>query len=617
MTRAGSCSHRPMRSGGTSHHRLGRSLLVGLVLAVFQVGCNFEGSGGQSASVNTCKTDADCSSGSACEAGMCVATESPSLEIGLEVHLKRAASDGNPLTTTVAPFEVDGPTHRDIRLPATVEVAGDARYRGQRIAADIRFTRQVGIDGLAPRSLRVQTLAEPTTDSEGHEASYLTRLFADVAYRMRVVPTGDHASRLPPLERTVRAEPDAVSHRVDIDYDEVLSDAETLQIALSGVPEERKLQVRAVDAASGRVVSSSHVVDSSAATLSVRLMPFDGERLVQILPAPPEVEPSMSPEQAPRPSPYPTFTVPLASLETEEDGMRRIELPTVPEPVTFRGVVDLCPDWGPELDEDLGLPVTFRTSSPDLDMPLDMQASFTATTTTGTAAGESADVFEVSVLPGDYEVVIAPPTDSPCSIYAEAGRSIQAGETLIQGELFTLEDAAQLSGTVFREDQSQAGRQPMSGVRVQAITLARAELDQVQTVLARYNRSAQATTGMDGTFSLPLDVGSYDMVIKPPPESGFGWQLLHDVGIGTKQKRLPPSSIRLDAPVPLTGTLLSGALDEGETSMRLAGAEITAYVVLSDRKNESPRAVAVGATVADEEGDFTLLLSPSLRAGLY
>jgi hypothetical protein len=114
-------------------------------------------------------------------------------------------------------------------------------------------------------------------------------------------------------------------------------------------------------------------------------------------------------------------------------------------------------------------------------------------------------------------------------------------------------------------------------------------------------------------FRLPLDLGKYDIAVKPRAGSGWAWEVIYDVDIRTRAVDFS-TVIEMGAPLVLQGNLHFAASTASSDSL-LAGSEIRAYAFVDD--NGAQRAVAVGRAVAEAGGAFKLLLPASLRRGWY
>jgi hypothetical protein len=242
-----------------------------------------------------------------------------------------------------------------------------------------------------------------------------------------------------------------------------------------------------------------------------------------------------------------------------------------------------------------------------------LQGSFSATTSAEYNQNTGKLSFSMEVLPGIYEVVVTPPAESGCGIYArEFSIEIpQAGTPPVEA-LF------KVPGTTFIEGIMQtAESEAIPGATIQAQSLGRDGIDASDAAnITRFNRTSQATTDEEGVFRLPVDLGSYDVIAKPPSESGFAWQVLSDVDIGSRNREFY-RTIDIEVPVPLSGTLRYAGQKKGaETSTGLAGATIRAFAVVDDVADHK-RTISVGRATADEEGNFVILLSPKVRSGWY
>jgi hypothetical protein len=154
-----------------------------------------------------------------------------------------------------------------------------------------------------------------------------------------------------------------------------------------------------------------------------------------------------------------------------------------------------------------------------------------------------------------------------------------------------LPERAAVGGTVLTGDERQ-----MRDAAVTATALGRA-LEELSA--ARFNRTGQTTTDPTGQFNLPLDIGVYDLFIKPPSESNFPWVVRPDLVVGSSERSYS-GEYEVTAPIPVTGTLTAHP-----------GAEVRAYAVITDESGIE-RNVAVGRAVVQADGAFRLLLPSRL-----
>jgi hypothetical protein len=125
-----------------------------------------------------------------------------------------------------------------------------------------------------------------------------------------------------------------------------------------------------------------------------------------------------------------------------------------------------------------------------------------------------------------------------------------------------------------------------------------------------YNRSRQLTSAIDGTFSSPVDLGTYDVIVKPPANSNYAWRVLYGVEIGSRTAQFS-NLITLSEPVVVSGALrYVGGSDRDQKS--LASADVHAYTIV-DQGMPTERTLELTRATADANGNVTLLLPPSLQ----
>ncbi len=207
--------------------------------------------------------------------------------------------------------------------------------------------------------------------------------------------------------------------------------------------------------------------------------------------------------------------------------------------------------------------------------------------TTVTADDEGA--FDVELLAGTYEVVITP-SDLDLAVSTETVGIVPpaSGDTL-RGQLFALPRRARLGGSVTAPDMRE-----MPGVAIEAVASGAPA-----TVVpeAHHNRSSEALTFETGQFDLPLDVGAYDLFLRPPANSGFAWVVAPELVVGRVDSTLV-ARYQVDAPVPLAGDVT------GPEGSSVAGGEVRAYAL------DEGRFVEVGRARVDEFGHYEMLLPP-------
>jgi len=575
-------------------------------------GCEFaQVDEGGPAELNSCSNGADCGSDGECVGGMCVAsTAAVPLSVVLEVTPVRPVNDqAPPSAILLRPLSVDAPMDQPIEVPRPVELLGRVRDGQRGLDAEVRFTPLATLPGLLDPSIAVTTVPF-ATDGEYDFAVSLSR---GVDYRVSVRPTN---GKYPPFRSTLRAGEES-SFVVDYDPEASASVTKvplhTQAFRIDGVPDDRTLIARAFDVVTGNPASSSaQVIDGEATLTFVEGAPAWRLEL--------RAEQSYAPlhstegdglgcdEDTPV---YPVFSVQQDSLAIADDGAIELTLPEPPPRIRYEGTVLLCP--GPSDRTKVptaDLSMTLRSDGLLLAKPDGITAGFEATTTVHYDTQADALRFCVQLMEGEYDVIVTPPADTGCGLFAER-RLIKAPDAVAAtGSLLELQRSAWLQGKLKTRDLS-----PLADATVDAFALARegdVMLAEDDPSVTRYNRSRQTTSDPSGAFRLAVDLGSYDVVVKAPAGSGYPWVVRHDVGIGARGVEFP-TVIDMLAPITLQGSLgFQG--DEGDLADAFADAEVSAFAILDEGK-PTARAVPIGKSTADSAGRFMLLLPPSIKSG--
>ena len=558
-------------------------------------GCSFEAVADGSARVsNTCSSDADCLLDAHCDGTMCVARPAESsLRIVLDVAPLQSADGPAPVAISIPSFNVDEMPVQQWRLPRPLTVHGQVRNGESIVDADVTLT--AASEGLGIPA-KVFTAAVAGTAGALPDFDFEVRVPRDGTYTLRVQPRD---TSLPPVERSVVIEK---GDDIEVDYAELDLAEHTVELHLEGATDERPLVVRAFDLATGDLISSTAPVVGSNATLSFSTEPSDFRMVVQAEGAyDPDgfSDPNMCDHDTPV---LPTFSIEVSASDMNK-GKLELTLPAAPTRVSYEGWVELCEGS----DSPAALPITLRSTAVTLDAS---SARWTAEVATDTEATplESRYKFCVDVFPGDYTFVVTPPAGEPCEIFAER-RTINPPDE--RGSIAKLVTAGQLSGTLETLDM-----EALAATTVDVQSLGRegvAQLHDDDSSLTAYNRSRQTTTDDNGEFSVLLDRGTYDIALKPPPGSGYAWNVQRDVTIASSN--LPPNSIDMFAPIALDCAISYEDGGDDDTST-LAGAEVTAYGIITDELGVE-RAVAIGKAVADDAGRFMLLLPTEIGVGIW
>ena len=215
--------------------------------------------------------------------------------------------------------------------------------------------------------------------------------------------------------------------------------------------------------------------------------------------------------QPPAGLPIPTLAdtlPPVMQLQSER-------FPSLPAPVTVAGVVRDATPAGNPIEADLVI-----VSAPggivdtDIDAPNTQQALSYSTSAHSSPIDGS---YSVVLPPGTYQAYLVPASGVAAGATSlalevappESGEpSAGAGKTLIAAALGTIAGTAAV-----------ADGHPLSGAAVEAH--AAASLAGIDRRL--WPRTALGVTDANGRFSLSVDPGTYDVVVRPVDGSGFPW----------------------------------------------------------------------------------------------
>jgi hypothetical protein len=215
--------------------------------------------------------------------------------------------------------------------------------------------------------------------------------------------------------------------------------------------------------------------------------------------------------------------------------------------------------------------------------------------------------FCARVPPGTYTVIVRPSPTLNCEIFAE--KRVLRPDWSGEPDELGLRMPAMITANVLTPD-----RMPMPKATVDVLAQTSGELARAQgdRTVANYNRSGSVTTGPDGSFTLNVDRGRYDVFIKPPETSNYAWRVIYDVAIAAANAEFA-TEIMLSEPVVVTGKLqyMGGSSADQQS---LADAEVRAYTLVNvEGQGGEQRSVEIGSGVANASGVVTLLLPPALQ----
>ncbi len=567
------------------------ALLALLALSSFG-GCDLSADAGGVPVFNDCFVNEDCSS-SICDLGICIAASSSPVDVALELLPASSSGEAQAGGWIFGVEVIDGPTALDLSLPTPLTVHGDVKWNGTSIPAQLTFTRPSALP--AGNDVRVRTTSEaPSMGST--EPAYSVEVVAGQSYEVLVqpsaLPSGMGApwtELLPPLRLNFNApapdplQPGAVlSAALPITYPALVTvDARLLD---NLEQPEASLMARAVDAVTGRTLSSTSLTTADG---GFRLtLPQDTAPYLFVIEGS-ELRPD-----------YPRVVVDPALLFPGSPVL--IHIASV-EKVLYRGVVE-SEDGRPIQNGQ----VVFRSRSLD-GLGVGVEASFEASAVTDEAGGSEGG-FELSLLPGSYDVIVTPSgtscdeyecwsTEELAVLHTTLDVAARPDGMPIQGRLFVTPARAVMGGSV-----SGPRGVAMFGPAAQAVARQEAlrDLDRPE---ALHNRSSSAETDPTGLFDLRLDRGRFDLFVKHDPLFAFPWVVVPGLEIdGGDEPILRDFEVRL--PVPVRG------FARDSRGQPLAGAEVRAHALILDEGTS--RSVLVGAATVAEDGSYELLLPPEL-----
>ncbi|MDH5492231.1 MAG: hypothetical protein OEY14_09780 [Myxococcales bacterium] len=577
-------------------------LTLSLLGAALLGACSFAEAPEGPSVMNECARADQCVSG-VCDAehAICIEPRSEPMRVGVEVLPASDPGGGTPVRSTFPEIDVASPLGLDLPLQARMTIVGDLRYQGAVVPADLTFVRESRFAAGPSTRTRTSTFAEPTRAEDGSLADFSVGVVAADTYQVEVQPTGEAIRRLPPLQVQVTTG-DADLGRIDLTYPESLAEpcagptstgctltGQVLSLLPDGTREaEDGLQVRAVEIDSGRTVSSTAITGASSLDLSLLAGAFE---LVIAPGATPFVFVVTAGEGRPL---FPTVSADPALFFPGETP--RILVPRL-TPVRYVAQVEdgrAQPVGGATID---------FSSSDVFDETLQLGGSFRTSAETLAASSLEADAgaldpdagrFEVDLLPGTYDVVITPSGDD-LGIFV--GRLVVVpSDTPVNGMVFVVPDRSRLGGSIETEDA-----RPVAGAMVRATPLT----NHLERPESQHNRTSEAQTDATGRFDLPLDVGCYDLTIRPLEGTAFPWIVAPDLRF-VDADVIYEDHFRVLLPVPLEGTVTS------PDGAPMAGAEIRAYAIL-EGDTAQPRTVQIGEAISGEDGRYLLLLPPRLQ----
>jgi hypothetical protein len=228
-------------------------------------------------------------------------------------------------------------------------------------------------------------------------------------------------------------------------------------------------------------------------------------------------------------------------------------------------------------------------------------ASFRVTATSGVDGK-----IHVELVPGTYQVLVAPPGESGPALLE--GTWQVAPDALCCGTSFSLGSQSLITARV----STDAGEDAV-GLAVRAspsLPKTRTYFESALESLVILPRQSAGSTDDSGLFAVPVDPGLYDVTLQPPAASGFPWLVLpSNVVVPAAQQ---PASTLEGVVVPFPAVFVGTASAQG---IPAEGATVRAYLPLagSETKDTAPvRVVQIGEAIVGAGGRFVLLVPPTV-----
>lgn len=553
-------------------------VLAALASGAGAAGCSFPSTVAPDDVRNTCAVDADCAQGT-CDpdAQLCVADAEVPIQVGFELRTNDRLNPGTSVSHWIGPFTLETSGELDLEITPPITVTGIVKDELEELVqADVRLTRQPDFVGAPAVEVAITTVTNPITALDMAPATFAANVASDDLYEITISPIGEFTNRFPPLRRTLSVPGGGSFFRVDVVYPSDLPVFSGILVDRNDTPIDH-LSVRAVDAATGRVVSTAAVSGDNGmpGEFTITLAPDVTDYLLRIGPSPTRAA-------------FPSVNVTPSLLIPGPGEATRVLVPT-PEIVTFRGVA---------VDEE-SAPVPGTIVSLRAAEVLDEETSILGSMQASATADEDGR-FSLDVVTGEYEVILSPPTQvdaAPEGAFVSAASVGAYRMAINEGSQdeevqFVLSPQERLKATITTFDD-----RFMSGATIDATALGRTLTDSDDPAEA-YNRSLLGTLGAaaGGSLDISLDPGVYDVVVKAPEDRGYPWL---PIPAFEMKPDADPAYFVLPAPLRVHGAVSSE--DRG-----LASVEIRAWALIVE--NGVPRTVPIGRVVTDEDGLYSLLL---------
>lgn len=594
--------------------------VLGLVIALLASGCSVASLDDEAGGTkhNECSSDSDCGDGGKCDASMnvCIAPTGQFGTVLFEVtppaNQGLYGEVGFIVTKDVSPS--GGELSLDLgtvaKVLGTVQPAAspyatscEAQY-GQ---FKVTFTPSARILGLPAEKYTVKTAANDK-DQQVLEATIPPDDY-DIYVEPDLASPGFLDTSCPVAPQVFRAIKIESSNGVDLTLP--LSPPSLLKIEVLWSATNGKAlagwSVDVIDPKSGRVLSAPAKLEPYTTVApdgfqhfvaSVHYAPLtdgaSGTELVRVKPVEGVVAPTLVMERA--------------AVEAMSPGEAKIDqLEQLPVPVVLDSL-QLVDSEGVRQESLGSATVRFVSTKLDVTSPTGSPILKQGTLAFFERTEEAIDgqVVNVELLPGEYDVYVAPP---PGSGFATTAAKLVVGSTGTSqgGKTVMLQPVSESGGQVMIP----SGQAPAEGATVLPVA-SPMQPDALQMAVGSKPFQPLATSGIvgkDGQFTLQADPGTFDFSIRPKDGTGFAWLVRPNVQVQPGIHDLGQMSLPL--PVVYQGAVtVPGSL--------MPDARIRAYLFLDEAGYTADRegatsVVQIAETRADSAGSFTLYLPSHLN----
>ncbi|MET0389568.1 MAG: hypothetical protein ABW321_26580 [Polyangiales bacterium] len=543
---------------------------------------------------NSCIVDSDCPSRS-CEAGRCVALSETPLQVALYVTPKRMPDGSQPMQLVSTPFKLQaGPQQVSLQLPASTPVR--VHQSGLAIPAQVRFTPILASNPFVTKVVQIDTLV--ALDSQRDAPANAVMLAPGVEYSVTIQPANPELA-----SHTTRFMADGATP-FEVDYASIAWESRFFSV--KDAPGGYSLRARTKG---GSALRSNTVAIPDSGFVGLF---FDPGEVAYDLELVSTNQPSYSSDAGDcgGEEPRPTLSIDGSTLKQERGLFEPwvVEFPKLPSAVPYAANITLCETRRPATATELPVLIT---SSKLAFSAMNSSATGAFEVTATARWNDDTQAYNVCarLLPGEYTVVVTPPTSVSCSVVAER-RIVSArdddDDDAREPDSLTFGNFGTLSGRVLTPDLMPVAN---ASVDLSALTKNTITLAEDDRAVPMFNRSGHAITDTNGDFDLPVDLGSYDVLIKPPAQSNFAWQVVYGVDVAS---RMPyANDFYVTAPVVVDAKLTYSDGSSRDQSS-LASAEVHAYALVNEQR-PGQRPVEIAQGQLDAQGNVTLLMPPKLQ----